>query len=139
VRTHATWRKTNGHRTPLCGIGNRRPNYALAGRAPTCPTCQEMLTESKTMERDETIEQAVAETLAAAQRRATPKPAIISISCIFVTCPTCSTDIPITTPDGEETDWPLGCFEDTEGTPAQCTHCGQVVTVTLPRSLPVNP
>jgi hypothetical protein len=88
---------------------------------------------------DAAIVQAIDETLAAAQRRATPRPAIISIACIFVTCPTCSTDIPITTPDGEVTDWPLGCIEDPEGDQAQCPECGQVVTVTLPRSLPVNP
>jgi hypothetical protein len=78
---------------------------------------------------DAGIVQAIDETLAAAQRRATPRPAIISIACIFVTCPTCSTDIPITTPDGEVTDWPLGCIEDPAGVQAPpARSADQVVT-----------
>jgi hypothetical protein len=68
-----------------------------------------------------------------------PRPAIVTIAALFVTCPSCSTDIPLATPDGDTVDWPLACIEDPEETPAQCPECGQGVTIRLPKSLPVNP
>lgn len=72
------------------------------------------------------------------------QPAIITVAAVFVTCPKCSTDIPLNTPDGETTDWSVAAAADYEvetdsSCLPTCPNCGQVVTIKLPKFLPVAP
>jgi hypothetical protein len=73
-----------------------------------------------------------------------PRPAILTIAALFVTCPGCSHDAPISTPDGDTTAWSLDNLADYDGETdrtvlPRCPECGQPLTIRLPNSLPVNP
>jgi hypothetical protein len=73
-----------------------------------------------------------------------PQPAILTIAALFVTCPGCSNDIAISDCEVDAPDWSLAHLAEYDGETDQsvlpvCPECGQMVTINLPKSLPVNP